>query len=62
MPQHYRPYQVIPGHPITITITAADGGRAELTGIVAKVTDVATPSIVLRMEVADARVRPLPAV
>jgi uncharacterized protein involved in type VI secretion and phage assembly len=60
MPQHYRPYQVIPGHPITITITAAGGGRAELTGTVAKVTDVATPSTVLRMEVTNAHVRPLP--
>jgi RPA family protein len=58
---HFRPYQVIPGHPITITITAVDGGRAEVVGTVAKVTDVASPSTVLRMEVVDAHVRPLPA-
>lgn len=61
MPQHYRPYQVIPGHPITILITAADGGRAELRGTVARISDVATPATVLRMEVTNATVRALPA-
>jgi predicted thioesterase len=58
---HYRPYQVVPGHPITIVIESVDGGRVEVTGRVVKITDVATPNTVLRMRVEDARFRPLPA-
>lgn len=58
---HFRPYQVIPGHPITIIVETADGGRAQVVGTVARVTDVAAPSTVLAMQVTDAQVTALPA-
>lgn len=47
-----RPYEVVPGHPITIVAEAEEGSRARIVGAVARVTDVAARHA--------ARVTPLP--
>lgn len=58
MPTTFRPYQLLPGWPIHIEVTLTDGTRADLVGVVDRVTDLAG-NTVQRMTVTQATLTPV---